>query len=91
MSHTSEAFKKGKAMIAFLTAGVPSMEDTVKYVLDLEKAGVDLIEIGVPFSDPFADGGVMKVLNSDRAQAFRRQWQKNKAPGFCHNCQFVDF
>lgn len=37
MSHTSEAFKKGKAMIAFLTAGVPSMEDTVKYVLDLEK------------------------------------------------------
>ena len=42
MSHTSEAFKKGKAMIAFLTAGVPSMEDTVKYVLDLEKAGVDL-------------------------------------------------
>ena len=47
MSHTSEAFKKGKAMIAFLTAGVPSMEDTVKYVLDLEKAGVDLIEIEI--------------------------------------------
>lgn len=59
MSHTSEAFKKGKAMIAFLTAGVPSMEDTVKYVLDLEKAGVDLIEIGVPFSDPIADGPVI--------------------------------
>lgn len=59
MSHTSEAFKNGKALIAFLTAGVPSMEDTVKYVLDLEKAGVGLIEIGVPFSDPIADGPVI--------------------------------
>lgn len=37
MSHTSEAFKNGKALIAFLTAGVPSMEDTVKYVLDMGK------------------------------------------------------
>lgn len=37
MSHTSEAFKNGKALIAFLTAGAPSMEDTVKYVLDMEK------------------------------------------------------
>lgn len=59
MSHTSEAFKNGKALIAFLTAGVPSMEDTVKYVLDMEKAGVGLIEIGVPFSDPIADGPVI--------------------------------
>lgn len=59
MSHTSEAFKNGKALIAFLTAGVPSMEDAVKYVLDLEKAGVGLIEIGVPFSDPIADGPVI--------------------------------
>lgn len=59
MSHTSEAFKNGKALITFLTAGVPSMEDTVKYVLDLEKAGVGLIEIGVPFSDPIADGPVI--------------------------------
>lgn len=59
MSHTSEAFKNGKALIVFLTAGVPSMEDTVKYVLDMEKAGVGLIEIGVPFSDPIADGPVI--------------------------------
>ena len=59
MSHTSEAFKNGKALIAFLTAGVPSMEDTVKYVLDMGKAGVGLIEIGVPFSDPIADGPVI--------------------------------
>lgn len=72
MSHTSEAFKKGKAMIAFLTAGVPSMEDTVKYVLDLEKAGVDLIEIGVPFSDPIADGPV--IMEAD-VKALRTKTQ----------------
>ncbi len=59
MSHTSKAFENGKALIAFLTAGVPSVEDTVKYVLDMEEAGATLIEIGVPFSDPIADGPVI--------------------------------
>lgn len=43
------------------------------------------------FGNVFTDGGVMAVLNSKKAQAFRRQWQKNKAPQFCHNCQLVDF
>lgn len=46
-------------MIAFLTTGVPSVEDTVRYVLDMEKAGATLIELGVPFSDPIADGPVI--------------------------------
>ena len=59
MSHIANAFKNGKALIAFLTAGVPSVEDTVKYVLDMEAAGANLIEIGVPFSDPIADGPVI--------------------------------
>ena len=59
MSHINEAFKNGKACIAFLTTGVPSVEDTVQYVLDMEKAGADLIELGVPFSDPIADGPVI--------------------------------
>ena len=59
MSHINEAFKNGKALIAFLTVGVPSLEDTVKYVLEMEKAGVNLIELGVPFSDPIADGPVI--------------------------------
>lgn len=59
MSHIQEAFKNGKALIAFLTVGVPSLEDTVKYVLEMEKAGVNLIELGVPFSDPIADGPVI--------------------------------
>ena len=59
MSHTAKAFEKGKALIAFLTAGVPSLEDSVNYVLEMEKAGATLIEIGVPFSDPIADGPVI--------------------------------
>lgn len=59
MSHIKEAFKDGKALIGFLTAGVPSAEDTLRYMEDLETAGADLIEIGVPFSDPVADGAVI--------------------------------
>jgi len=51
MSRIKEAFKDGKALIGFLTAGVPSAEDTLRYMEDLETAGADLIEIGVPFSD----------------------------------------
>lgn len=49
MSRIKEAFKDGKALIGFLTAGVPSAEDTLRYMEDLETAGADLIEIGVPF------------------------------------------
>ena len=59
MSRIKEAFKDGKALIGFLTAGVPSAEDTLRYMEDLETAGADLIEIGVPFSDPVADGAVI--------------------------------
>ncbi len=57
--------KKGKkAFIAFLTAGFPSIDKTYKLVLDFEKRGVDLIEIGVPFSDPLADGPVIQKASS---------------------------
>lgn len=59
MSNIAKAFKNGKALIAFLTAGVPSVSKTVEYVLEMEKAGADLIELGVPFSDPVADGPVI--------------------------------
>ncbi|MBF0595116.1 MAG: tryptophan synthase subunit alpha [Candidatus Omnitrophica bacterium] len=48
--------KKKKAFIAFITAGDPSLEATYNLVLALEKAGADIIELGVPFSDPMADG-----------------------------------
>lgn len=47
-----------KGFIAYLSAGDPSLEDTVDIVLRLDQAGVDLIELGLPFSDPMADGRV---------------------------------
>lgn len=45
-----------KAFIAFITAGIPSLKMTGDIVLTLEKSGADIIELGIPFSDPLADG-----------------------------------
>jgi tryptophan synthase alpha chain len=53
----------GKALITFLTAGDPDSESTVNYILEMEKAGADLIEIGIPFSDPTAEGPVIQNAN----------------------------
>jgi len=55
-----------KALIAYLAAGDPSPERTPDFVAALERGGVDLIELGVPFSDPIADGPVIQ-RGSDRA------------------------
>jgi tryptophan synthase alpha chain len=58
--------KGSKAFIAYLTAGDPSLAQTTDLVLALERGGADLIELGVPFSDPIADGPVIQRA-SDRA------------------------
>ncbi len=63
MSKISNAFKNGKAFIGFLTAGDPSLEKTEEFVLEMVKAGADLIEIGIPFSDPIAEGDVIQRAN----------------------------
>ncbi|MBV8896997.1 MAG: tryptophan synthase subunit alpha [Acidobacteriaceae bacterium] len=55
-----------KAFLAYITAGDPHPEQTVSLVLALERGGADLIELGVPFSDPIADGPVIQRA-SDRA------------------------
>ena len=52
--------KGEKALIAYLMAGDPSLQDTEQLVLALERGGADLIELGVPFSDPIADGPVIQ-------------------------------
>lgn len=52
-----------KAFIAFLTAGDPSPDCTVSFILEMERAGADLIEIGIPFSDPTAEGVVIQEAN----------------------------
>lgn len=49
-----------KGLVVYLMAGVPSIEETVEVITTLEKAGADIIELGIPFSDPLADGPVIQ-------------------------------
>lgn len=63
MSKIENAFKNGTAFIGFLTAGDPNLEKTEEYILAMEEAGADLIEIGIPFSDPIAEGAVIQEAN----------------------------
>ncbi len=61
MTRIEKKFGEGrKAFIPYLTAGDPSLDVTLELVLALEKAGADIIELGVPFSDPIADGPVIQ-------------------------------
>ena len=53
--------QKRKAFIAFITAGDPTLKTTEELVVALEKAGVDIIELGIPFSDPLADGPTIQA------------------------------
>jgi tryptophan synthase alpha chain len=56
--------KKGeKALICFLTAGDPSLKQTQEIILGMEGAGIDCVEIGVPFSDPTADGPIIQAAS----------------------------
>lgn len=59
----TEAFANGKAFIPFLTCGDPSLEVTEQLVYAMEEAGADLIELGIPFSDPTAEGPVIQEAN----------------------------
>jgi tryptophan synthase alpha chain len=61
MSRIGQKFKElkeqnKKALITFVTAGDPNLEGTKKIVEEMEKKGADLIELGVPYSDPIAEG-----------------------------------
>ncbi len=60
MNKITAAFQNGKAFIPFLTGGDPDVETTEKLVRAMAEAGADLIEIGVPFSDPIAEGTVIQ-------------------------------
>ena len=57
------AFGKGKAFIPFVTCGDPSLDVTEQIVYAMEEAGADLIELGIPFSDPTAEGPVIQAAN----------------------------
>ena len=73
MGRIAEKFKQlkcdgRKALVTFITAGDPDLDATERLVLILESAGADIVELGVPFSDPMADGPVIQ-LSSERALA----------------------
>lgn len=65
MSKIAKAFRDNKkAFIPFITAGDPSLAKTRELILTLEKAGAAVVEIGIPFSDPVAEGEVIQRANS---------------------------
>ena len=63
MSNISKVFENGKAFIAFVTSGDPSLEITEQLVYAMDEAGADLVELGIPFSDPTAEGPVIQEAN----------------------------
>ncbi|NLV20708.1 MAG: tryptophan synthase subunit alpha [Syntrophomonadaceae bacterium] len=66
MNRVQQVFAGGKAFIPFITAGDPSLAVTEQLVLQMAQAGADLIELGIPFSDPVAEGPVIQAAD-DRA------------------------
>lgn len=63
MSKITSAFRSGKAFIPFVTCGDPSLDVTEQIVYAMAAAGADLIELGIPFSDPTAEGPVIQEAN----------------------------
>ncbi len=64
MNKIERAFHSGKAFIPFLTCGDPSLEVTEQLVYAMERAGADIIELGIPFSDPTAEGPVIQEAST---------------------------
>lgn len=69
MTRIPEAFKNGKAFIAFITGGDPDLETTEKLLYTMSEAGADIIEIGIPFSDPIAEGPVIQAASQRALEA----------------------
>ena len=63
MSKLAKAFQNGKAFIPFITCGDPDLETTAAAVRAMAQNGADLIELGIPFSDPTAEGPVIQAAN----------------------------
>ena len=69
MSRISQTFErlrrdKQKALIPFITAGYHDLSTTRALILEFEKCGADLVELGVPFSDPMADGPLIQYASA---------------------------
>jgi tryptophan synthase alpha chain len=70
MNRLADAFNKRKALIAYITAGDPALAVTEKLVYQLAAAGADIVELGIPFSDPLADG---PVIQASHARALKKK------------------
>ena len=86
MSNIASAFDHGKAFIAFITCGDPDLETTAAAVRAAVQNGADLIELGIPFSDPTAEGPVIQEANlralqggvtTDKIFAFVRELRRD--------------
>jgi len=64
MSRIQQAFQNHKAFIAFVTCGDPDLTTTAQIVREMAASGADLIELGIPFSDPVAEGAVIQAANA---------------------------
>jgi len=69
MSKIRKAFENGKAFIPFVTGGDPTLDVTEQLLYAMQDAGADLIEIGIPFSDPVAEGIVIQEANERALEA----------------------
>lgn len=63
MNRIQNAFQDQKVFIGFITAGDPNLDKTQEFILEMERAGAGLVEIGIPFSDPIAEGPVIQNAN----------------------------
>ena len=63
MTKITAAFQSGKAFIPFITCGDPDLETTGRIVREMSRNGADIIELGIPFSDPTAEGPVIQSAN----------------------------
>ena len=73
MSRIENAFQGQKAFIPFVTGGDPTLDITEQLLYAMEEAGADLIEIGIPFSDPIAEGVVIQEANEQIGRASCRE------------------
>jgi len=65
----ADAFKDGKAFMPFITCGDPNLDITEEIIYALDEAGASLIELGIPFSDPTAEGPVIQSASERALQA----------------------
>jgi len=72
MNNIYDAFQNKKAFITYLMAGDPNLATSAEYILTAQEAGADLIEIGIPFSDPIAEGEVIQAASTRALEAGTR-------------------